>query len=132
VPLPKGYLQGCIDLVRGDSKSAQKNFETARPAFEKIVADTPQDATRRAQLGLVYALMGRKEDALREAHRALELKPISRDVIEDHPTTEQTRNLSNHWRMSRSPEKKSSVPSFWPAFRAASHAQLHLQDRYYF
>ena len=54
----------------------------ARPVFEKIVADSPQDATRRAQLGLVYAFMGRKEDALREAHRALELKPISRDVIE--------------------------------------------------
>jgi tetratricopeptide (TPR) repeat protein len=82
VPLPKGYLQGCIDLVRGDRTSAQKNFEAARPAFEKIVADSPQDATRRAQLGLVYAFMGRKEDALREAHRALELKPISLDVIE--------------------------------------------------
>jgi TolB-like protein/Flp pilus assembly protein TadD len=82
VPLPKTYLQGCIDLVRGDNTRAQKNFETARPAFEKIVADSPQDATRRVQLGLVYAFMGRKEDALREAHRALELKPISRDVIE--------------------------------------------------
>jgi len=82
VPLPKSYLQGCIDLVRGDNTSAQKNFETARPALEKIVADSPQDATRRAQLGLLYAFMGRKEDALREAHRALELKPISRDVIE--------------------------------------------------
>jgi len=82
VPLPKSYLLGCIDLVSGNNTSAQKNFEAARPAFEKIVADSPQDATRRAQLGLVYALMGRKEDALREAHRALELKPISRDVIE--------------------------------------------------
>jgi TolB-like protein/Flp pilus assembly protein TadD len=81
-PVPKSYLQACIDLVRGNNTSAQKNFETARPAFEKIVADSPQDATRHAQLGLVYAFMGRKEDALREAHRALELKPISRDVIE--------------------------------------------------
>jgi TolB-like protein/Flp pilus assembly protein TadD len=81
-PVPKSYLQACIDLVRGNNTSAQKNFETARPAFEKIVADSPQDATRHAQLGLVYGFMGRKEDALREAHRALELKPISRDVIE--------------------------------------------------
>ena len=46
MPLSKSYLQGCIDLVRGDSKSAQKNFEAARPAFEKIVADTPHDTTR--------------------------------------------------------------------------------------
>ena len=82
VPLPKSYLQACIDLVRQDKTGAQKNFEAARPAFEKTVIDSPQDATRHAQLGLLYAFMGRKEDALREAHRALELKPISRDVIE--------------------------------------------------
>ncbi len=82
IPLPKSYLQACIDLVRGDNKRAQINFEAARPALEKTVADSPQDAPRHAQLGLLYALMGRKEDALREARRAVELQPISRDVIE--------------------------------------------------
>jgi Predicted integral membrane protein len=81
-PLPKSYLQACIDLARGDNTSAQKNFEAARPAIEKTVSDSPQAATQRAQLGLLYAFMGRKEDALREAQRAVELKPISRDVIE--------------------------------------------------
>jgi len=82
VPLPKSYLQGCVDLVRGDNARAQKNFEAARPALEKTVSDAPQDATRHAQLGLLYAFMGRKEDALREGRRAVELKPIARDVIE--------------------------------------------------
>jgi tetratricopeptide (TPR) repeat protein len=81
-PLPKSYLQACIDLVRGDNISAQKNFEASRPVFEKTVADSPQDATRHAQLGLLYAFMGRKDDALREGQRAVELKPIARDVIE--------------------------------------------------
>ncbi|HEU5246849.1 MAG TPA: tetratricopeptide repeat protein [Candidatus Udaeobacter sp.] len=81
-PLPKSYLQACIDLARGDNTSAQKNFEAARPAIEKTVSDSPQAATQRAQLGLLYAFMGRKEDALREAQRAVELKPISQDVIE--------------------------------------------------
>src|SRR5207302_5557476 len=79
-PLPKSYLQACIDLVRGDNVNAQKNFEAARPAIEKTVSDSPQAATQHAQLGLLYAFMGRKEDALREAQRAVELKPISRDV----------------------------------------------------
>jgi tetratricopeptide (TPR) repeat protein len=82
VPLPKSYLQACIDLVRGDNMNAQRNFETARPSIEKTVSDAPEDPTRRAQLGLLYAFMGRKEDARREAHRAVELRPISRDVIE--------------------------------------------------
>jgi len=81
-PLPKSYLQGCIDLVRNDSVRAKTDFETARPALEKTVTDSPQDATRHAQLGLLYAFMGRKEHALREAQRAVELKPVSRDAIE--------------------------------------------------
>src|SRR6266404_3909357 len=81
-PLPKSYLQGCIDLVRNDTARARTDFEAARPALEKTVADSPQDSTRHAQLGLLYAFMGRKEDALREGRRAVELKPVARDVIE--------------------------------------------------
>jgi serine/threonine-protein kinase len=81
-PLPKSYLQGCIDLLHNDTARAQIDFEAARPALEKTVADSPQDPTRHAQLGLLYAFMGRKDDALREGRRAVELKPIARDVIE--------------------------------------------------
>src|SRR5437016_4017105 len=81
-PLPKSYLQGCIDLVRNDTARARSDFEAARPALEKTVANSPQDPTRHAQLGLLYAFMGRKEDALREGQRAVELKPLTRDVIE--------------------------------------------------
>src|SRR5437764_1615503 len=82
VPLPKSYLEACVDLVRGDAGKARAEFEAARPAIEKIVANSPQDGTRRAQLGLLYAFLGRKEEALREGQRAMELKPISHDVIE--------------------------------------------------
>jgi len=82
VPLPKSYLQACVDLVRGDAAKARTEFETARPSIEKIVVNSPQDGTRRAQLGLLYAFLGRKEDALREGQRAMELKPIAHDVIE--------------------------------------------------
>jgi TolB-like protein/Tfp pilus assembly protein PilF len=81
-PLPKSYLQACVDLVRGDAAKAHSEFEAARPAIEKAVANGPQNGTRRAQLGLLYAFLGRKGDALREGKRAMELKPISHDVIE--------------------------------------------------
>jgi serine/threonine-protein kinase len=81
VRLPKSYLQAC-DLVRGDTAKAQAEFEAARPFIEKVVADSPQDGIRRAQLGLLYAFLGRKDDALREGKRAMELKPITHDVIE--------------------------------------------------
>src|SRR5437879_4345327 len=80
VPLPKSYLQACVDLVRGDAAKARAEFEAARPSIERIVVNSPQDGTRRAQLGLLYAFLGRKEDALREGERAMELKPITHDV----------------------------------------------------
>lgn len=82
VPLPKSYLQACVDLVRGDAAKAQAGFEAARPLLETTVASSPQDATRHAQLGLLYAFLGRKADALRDGRRAVELRPIARDVIE--------------------------------------------------
>ena len=82
VALPKSYLQACVFLVRGDTAKAQTEFEAARPAIEQLVKDSPQDGTRRAQLGLLYAFLGRREDALREGKRATELKPITHDVIE--------------------------------------------------
>ncbi|HEX3619849.1 MAG TPA: hypothetical protein VHU16_05715, partial [Candidatus Udaeobacter sp.] len=82
VPLPKSYLQACVFLVRGDTAKAQTEFEVARPAIEKLVAESPQSGTRRAQLGLLYAFLGRKEDALREGKRAMELIPITHDIVE--------------------------------------------------
>ncbi len=82
VAIPKSYLQACIDLVRHDDAHAQMEFETARPVLEKSVADSPQDGQRRAQLALLYAFMGRKPDALREVQRAVELRPVSRDVVD--------------------------------------------------
>jgi serine/threonine-protein kinase len=82
VPLPKSYLQACADLVGGNTAKAQAEFEAARPAIEKLVAESPQSGTRRAQLGLLYAFLGRKEDALREGKRAMELIPITHDIIE--------------------------------------------------
>ena len=82
VALPKSYLQACVFLVRGDTAKAHAEFEGALPPTEKLVKDSPQDGTRRAQLGLLYAFLGRKGDALREGKRAMELKPITHDVIE--------------------------------------------------
>lgn len=82
IALPKSYLQACVDLVRGDRAKAQVEFEAARPGIEKLVTESPRNGTRRAQLGLLYAFLGRKNDALREGQRAMELKRITDDVIE--------------------------------------------------
>jgi serine/threonine-protein kinase len=81
VPSPKEYLLGCIALARGDAARSRLLFEKVRPQFETEVAATPLDSFRHAQLGLLYAYLGRKEDAVREGQRAVELTPETKDAL---------------------------------------------------
>ena len=79
---PKSYFYGCIELAQGNANAAGKFFETALSSFEAAVKESPNSAERHANLGLVCALIGRKEDAIREGRRAAELKPESIDAVD--------------------------------------------------
>ena len=79
---PRSFFEGSIALAQGDFSGAQKYFEEAQPAFENAVIEAPSSAIRHANLGWLYAFMGRKEDAVREGRRAVELKPESRDAVD--------------------------------------------------
>jgi TolB-like protein/Tfp pilus assembly protein PilF len=78
---PRTYYQGRIALARGDIESAHRYFAAAAPAFEGRVRDDPDVAERHARLGLLYAYMQRKEDAIRESRRAVELEPESQNAF---------------------------------------------------
>jgi len=79
---PIGFFEGCIFLAQGDNVNAQKAFELARPEFEAAVKEAPESAYRHANLGWLYGFMGRKDDAIREGQRAVELKPESKDAVD--------------------------------------------------
>src|SRR5207247_6783377 len=79
---PKSFLQGLIELAEGKRAQAQKLFELARPSFEKAVEEAPLSADRHANLGWFYAFAGRKDEAIREGRRAVELKPESKDAFD--------------------------------------------------
>jgi tetratricopeptide (TPR) repeat protein len=79
---PRSFFEGCIALAQGDIAGAQKYFKDAEPHFEKAVEEAPASAIRHANLGWLYAFMGRKEDAIREGRRAVELKPESKDAVD--------------------------------------------------
>jgi tetratricopeptide (TPR) repeat protein len=79
---PKSFFEGCIYLAQGDDVNAQKAFELARPVFEAAVKEAPASAYRHADLGWLYGFMGRKDDAIREGQRAVELKPESKDAVD--------------------------------------------------
>ena len=69
-------------LSAATQRKHRRSSKPRVPAIEKLVAESPRNGTRRAQLGLLYAFLGRKEDALREGKRAIELIPITHDIIE--------------------------------------------------
>jgi len=79
---PRTFFEGCIALAQGDVPAAQKYFQDAQPVFEDAVKEAPSSAIRHANLGWFYAFMGRKDDAIREGRRAVELKPESKDAVD--------------------------------------------------
>jgi len=73
-----GIVLAQTHALRGDSAKARLYADSARVVFEQQVRDAPQDAQRRVFLGLALAYVGRKEAAIREGRRAVELLPVSR------------------------------------------------------
>ncbi len=80
-PVPRSYFVGCVAVARGKPEHARGALDEARAIMEAELANTPQEPFRHAQLGLLYAFLGRKEDALRVGRRAVELWPIEKDAI---------------------------------------------------
>lgn len=80
-PLPKNFLRASVALARGDQATAGPLLQSAAADYEKMVAKNPDDPARHAYLGLTYAWLGRKEDALHEADRAVALRPESKDAV---------------------------------------------------
>ena len=52
----------------------------AREEQEKLVSAHPDDPGSLCVLGLIDSALGRKEEALREGRRAVELLPVEKDV----------------------------------------------------
>jgi TolB-like protein/Flp pilus assembly protein TadD len=81
-PTPLSFLRGCIALGQGDQAGATRTLEAARQALAEAVSEAPDVAERHANLGLVCAFMERRDEAIREGRRAVELKPISKDTVD--------------------------------------------------
>ena len=65
---------------RGDQARSLTYADSARTILERRVAADPAEARTRMLLALANALVGRKSVALREASRAVEMLPVSRDA----------------------------------------------------
>ena len=67
--------------MTNDEHKAQLAFTAARAEQEKIVQAQPDFGPAWCVLGMIDAALGRKEEALREGRRALELLPVEKDAL---------------------------------------------------
>jgi TolB-like protein/Flp pilus assembly protein TadD/predicted Ser/Thr protein kinase len=75
------FGEGLIARMTKDDAKARAAFTTARVEQEKLVRGAPDDAGALCVLGLIDAALGRKQEALREGRRAVELLPVEKDAI---------------------------------------------------
>ncbi len=79
--LPIELLRGEVFRLEGRRDLAIRSFRAARPNLEKMVATEPNDHRLRRALGIVYAGLDQKEDAVREARLGCALMPPSKDAL---------------------------------------------------
>jgi TolB-like protein/Tfp pilus assembly protein PilF len=81
VQFPRHFIEGVIARMIKDEDTSRSAFMAARVEQEEIVRAEPNYAPSLCILGLIDAALGRKEDALREGWRAVELLPAEKDAL---------------------------------------------------
>ncbi len=70
--------EALMAVARGaDATTVESALVAAREELEKLLADHPDFVHFYGTLGLIDAFRGRKEDAIREGHRGIELSNFS-------------------------------------------------------
>src|SRR5437773_4956936 len=75
------FVEGVIARMTKDDEKARSAFTVARAEQEKIIQAQPNYGPPLCVLGLIDAGLGRKEEALREGRRAIELLSVEKDPI---------------------------------------------------
>jgi tetratricopeptide (TPR) repeat protein len=85
VGFTRTYANGLIVRMKGDENGAHAAFSAARMEQEKVVraqSDDLSEGVELCSLGLIDAALGRKQDALNEGRRAVELFPVTKNALD--------------------------------------------------
>jgi TolB-like protein/tRNA A-37 threonylcarbamoyl transferase component Bud32/Flp pilus assembly protein TadD len=82
IPFPNGWCEGLAARLRGDEIAARDAFIKARSELEQKVRVQPDYAPALCALGVIDAVLGNKEAAVREGERAVQLVPVSKNAVE--------------------------------------------------
>jgi len=80
IHLSRSFGEGLLARMMKDEGKAQVAFTKARAEQEKIVQAQPDYGPGLCLLGLIDAALGRKDAALEEGRRAIELLPVEKDT----------------------------------------------------
>jgi tetratricopeptide (TPR) repeat protein len=80
--LPRAYFEGLVARGRGEKDAAERAFVVAQQMVETDMARWLDDAKATALLGILHALRGNKDEAIRAGRRAVELLPVSKDAYD--------------------------------------------------
>lgn len=75
------FGEGLVARMRGDAAGARAAFTAARAQQDEVIAAQGEYAPAICVLGMIDAGLGRKDDALREGRRAVEMLPVERDAL---------------------------------------------------
>jgi serine/threonine-protein kinase len=81
VHLNRPLIEGVLARMANDEDKAQAAFTAARAQQEKTVQAQPDYGPALCVLGLIDAALGRKDEALQEARRAVELTPVEKESL---------------------------------------------------
>jgi len=79
--IPNALLYARIYGYMNKKGLEQANYESARSILESKIDERPEHARFHSALGIAYAGLGRKEDALREGKLAVEMLPVSKEAM---------------------------------------------------
>jgi TolB-like protein/Tfp pilus assembly protein PilF/predicted Ser/Thr protein kinase len=77
----RDFLLGIIARLKGDVGAARAAFTRARTETEEELRVHPNDMDLLFSLAQIDALLGRKQEALSEGRRAMELAPMAQEVM---------------------------------------------------
>src|SRR5581483_7189699 len=81
VQFNRPFVEGLVARMTKNEGKARLAFMASRAEQERIIQAQPGYAPALCVLGCIDAALGRKEEALRECRRAVELLPIEKDGV---------------------------------------------------
>jgi TolB-like protein/Tfp pilus assembly protein PilF len=81
ITLSRSFGEGLLARMTKDEARARTAFEAARAQQEKIVQAQPEYGPALCVLGLIDAVLGKKDLALDEGRRAIALTPLEKDAV---------------------------------------------------